>query len=322
MESAAMQQVLESPEHLTRICEIIQNDKALALVRSSLPSAARVNSWWRDIIYRILWAEPPAEALATVRRRRRQIYASHIKTLGFNFEQDPTLNTLFGGLQFPRLQKLVLFKCPKDRTRNGSLGSHNAWNSVVSQYLRPALEILDMNSCDTVCTPAFFTDVAARCPRLKKISIMRLGPQLQADNLFKFFEACQRLVDISLHFSDGTASSLVTTELLLCFSRMEKLKSFEMSWHLDQWEAFQMIKCQNSAPFPSLTSISLIVSSNSVYSVALQPGNFPNPVCQIAVMPSPTLSRGKFRAMRIPNGLYTRETVMKMVTLLWRLLCH
>jgi hypothetical protein len=94
MESAAMQQVLESPEHLTRICEIIQNDKALALVRSSLPSAARVNSWWRDIIYRILWAEPPAEALATVRRRRRQIYASHIKTLGFNFEQDPTLNTL------------------------------------------------------------------------------------------------------------------------------------------------------------------------------------------------------------------------------------
>jgi hypothetical protein len=40
-----MQQVLESPELLTRICEIIHKDENFSSIKSSLPSAARVNSW-------------------------------------------------------------------------------------------------------------------------------------------------------------------------------------------------------------------------------------------------------------------------------------
>jgi hypothetical protein len=235
MESAAMQQVLESPELVTRICEIIQADEKLARVGSSLPAAARVNSWWRDIVCRILWADPPLEALVEVRRSRRQIYASHIRMLGLDFEQDLTLNTLFGGLQFPRIRKLWLSNFIPDTTRRiSSLETQNGWNTTVSQYFGPALEILNLDGCHEVCTPTFFTDVAARSPRLKKITIMRLGSQLHADNLLEFFEACKHLTNISLHFEDYTRS-LVTNDLLLCFSRMKKLEMLGIEGYMDRW---------------------------------------------------------------------------------------
>lgn len=165
MESGAMQQVLGSPEPLTRICEMIHKDEKFARVGSSLPSAARVNSWWRDISCGILWLEPLAEALANFRRNRRQKYASQIRSLGLHFEQDSTLNTLFGNLRFPRIQKLQLCNFIPDPTRRtSSLGSHNEWNRTVFQYFGPALETLDLDACEAICTPAFFTDAAARSP--------------------------------------------------------------------------------------------------------------------------------------------------------------
>jgi hypothetical protein len=263
-----MQQVLGSPELLTRICEMIHKDEKLAQARSSLPSAARVNSWWRDIVCGILWGEPPADVLANVRRNRRQKYASYIKTLALSFKQDPTLNTLFGGLEFPRLQGLHLASHPRDTTRSGSLAIHDGWNTTVSQYFGPALETLTLHSCDAVCTPTFLADVAARSSRLKNISWISVGSRLQPDDLSEFFQACNNLEDVYLCLGTVTSSlinSLVTNDVLLCLSRMRKLESFSIGGHTDRSEAFKLIKDQNSAPFPSLKTISLNVSSDPIH---------------------------------------------------------
>jgi hypothetical protein len=222
-------------------------------------------------VCRILWAEPPAEALVEVRRNRRQIYASYIKTLALGFTQDPTLNTLFGGLKFPRLQDLSLFDNPTITTRNGSLGSHVGCNMTVSQYFGPALERLELRSCNAVCSPTFLTDIAARPLRLKSIKWFHVGVQLQANDLLKFFETCNHLVDVYLDFSDTATNSLVTSDILLCLSRMRKLESLSIDPQLDRWESFKTIKDQNSTPFPSLKNMSLLVSSGSIHSVPLRP---------------------------------------------------
>jgi hypothetical protein len=291
MESPAMQKVLESPELLTRICEIIHKDEKFARVRSSLPSAARVNSWWRDIVCRILWAEPPAEALVEVRRNRRQIYASQIRRLSLSFEQDPTFNTLFGGLQFPRIQDLSL--STHSSRRIGRFEDPNEWNTTVSQYFGPALEILDLHGCNAVCTPTFFTDVAVRSPRLKKVKLTRLGPQLHGDSLSNFFEACKHLVDITLNFVPDTTRSLITNDLLLCLSRMEKLEVLEIEGHLDRWESFRTIKDQNSAPFTSLTKFDLDVSLEPVHYVFLHSGASSPRCAKITLWSSTTLFQSK-----------------------------
>jgi hypothetical protein len=284
-----MRQVLESPELLTRICEIIHKEEKFARVGSSLPSAARVNSWWRDIVCRLLWAGPPVNALVRVRRSRRQIYASYIKTLALDFELDPTLNTLFRGLQFPRLQKLDLAnRLTYTTRRNGNLGSDDGWNTTVSQYLGPALESLTLHWCNAVCTPIFLTDLAARSSRLKSIAFINVGSQLQADDLLKFFEVCDQLENVQLNLSPP----LVTSDILLCLPRMRKLEAFECGSPMDRMEYLKTIKDQNSAPFPSLETISLYVSLDLVHYAPLQSEKPPS-LPALSYLLSFTLSQGK-----------------------------
>lgn len=69
-------QVLDSPELLTQILVSLLDVKFLT-------AAARVNRTWHEITTRLLWVELPVEALARVRKSRRQAYASNIRILGF-----------------------------------------------------------------------------------------------------------------------------------------------------------------------------------------------------------------------------------------------
>lgn len=106
-----MEQVLQSPELLKRILGMIREDKWKSH-RTSLTPFARVNSMWQEVVQRIIWEAPPVDALASIRKRYRQDFASYIRTLNFSGNKDPTLHTLFAGLQFPKLKKLELGNSP------------------------------------------------------------------------------------------------------------------------------------------------------------------------------------------------------------------
>lgn len=71
-----MNQVSDSPELLPQILVSLLDVKFLT-------AATRVNRTWHEIATQLLWVEPPVEALARVRKSRRQAYASNIRILGF-----------------------------------------------------------------------------------------------------------------------------------------------------------------------------------------------------------------------------------------------
>lgn len=172
-----MDQVLQSPELLTMIFGIIRQDEEKSKARFtsrighpnrkfSLASLARVNSTWRDLALSILWASPDVEALANIRSKRRQQYASYIRVLDFSGPQtrkDPTLHTLFANIQFQRIKKLVLghnltsdSDCGElDPMKFRPLAIHKDWSISTSQYFQETLEDLELLSWDSICTREF-----------------------------------------------------------------------------------------------------------------------------------------------------------------------
>lgn len=227
-----MDQVLRSPEILTLIFELICRDNARLPVRlqSSLAPLARVNSTWRDLVHPILWASPEPRDLAEIKSKRRQQYASHIRTLDFSGRKtrtDPTLHALFASLQFSRIRRLVLgheenfyFRDPETFR---PLAIHRGWSILTSQYFQDTLEDLELLSWDSLCTRHFFMQIAERCPRLKRVRFSAIGTQLRPDDLVDFFRASGRLEHIDLHLAPESNSALITGDLLLHFSKISKL---------------------------------------------------------------------------------------------------
>ncbi|KAG9656723.1 hypothetical protein KCU95_g4556, partial [Aureobasidium melanogenum] len=267
-----MDQVLQSPELLTLIFDMINQDDIELLVRhkSSLAPLARVNSRWRDLVYPTLWAAPDVEALAKIKSKRRQQYASHIRTPNFSGPgvcADPTLHTLFANLQFPRIKSLVLGHYGPDTSNIldpiifRPLAIHKDWSISTSQYFQETLEDLRLLSWDSICTKSFFVQIAERCPRLKSVHFWAIGTQLRPDDLLDFFRASGHLENIGLCLGPEPKSALITGDLLLHFSRMTKLKDLLVNNELSQPEFFWAIKKQNVNPFQNLKQVSLRATS-------------------------------------------------------------
>lgn len=266
-----MDQVLRSPELLTLIFNMIRQDngKLPARRQSLLAPLARVNSTWRDLVHPILWASPDAQGLAGIRSKRRQQYASHIRTLDFSSRQtctDPTLHTLFASLQFSKIKKLVLgyqeslyFRDPETFR---PLAIHRDWNISTSQYFQETLEDLELLWWDSICTRDFFVQIAERCPRLKRVVFSEIGTQLRPDDLLDFFRASGRLEHIDLHLGPESKSALITGDLLLHFSRMTKLNYLRIDNELCQPDFFWAIKKRNINPFQNLKSVILTRNFN------------------------------------------------------------
>ena len=258
-----MNQALQTPELLTRILTIVHDD-GVSVRRSPLTHLARVNSLWREIVQRIIWTAPPAEALANIARSRRQLFASYIKHLHFGGGggRDPTLHTLFANLEFPRLRGLALSNLPVEVLNHQNMGPLVGWGLTVSQYLQPTLEGLEVLSWDSICTASFFEQISDRCPQLKRIHLSGIGAHLQPDDFLSFFKASCRLETIKLNLGQNFLKGvLVTGELLLHLSRMAKLIYLELNNPLNQPEFFEIIRDQNSTPFTNLTKVVLTVSA-------------------------------------------------------------
>lgn len=256
-----MEQVLQSPELLTRILEMVREEEWTPS-RTSLAPLARVNSLWQDLVQRIIWEAPPVEALASIRKRHRQDFASYIRTLDFGGNKDPTLHTLFAGLQFSRLKKLELGNYPTDLRGREFVGIQDGWNSTVSQYLGPALEDLTVLRWDSICTGGFFKNVTEKCPRLRRIYLSGIGTQLQPDEFLSFLKSARHLeaIELNLGLGPGSGSALITGNVLLQLSKMPNLKYLELANRLKQPEIFHTVKVNNNAPFQTLTKFELHVS--------------------------------------------------------------
>jgi hypothetical protein len=256
-----MDQVLQTPEILTRIVEFIYNENTFPS-RTALTPLARINPMWREIVQRVIWTAPPVEALASITRSRRELFASYIKKLDFGGNKDPTLHTLFVNLQFPRLRELILGNPTIHRVNHQRIGPLDGWNLTVSQYLQPTIKDLELLLCDSICTASFFKQLTEKCTRLKRIFFSGIGAQLQPDEFLSFFRASHHLEVIELNLgTDFTRSFLVTGNFLLHLSQMPKLHYLELNNSLEQPAFFQMIRDQSSAPFQSLTKIVLPVSA-------------------------------------------------------------
>lgn len=245
-----MDQVLQSPELLTRVFQLLHDDAEVRFVRSNLPTAARVCSLWRDIIEGILWREPPVEALAKIRRTRRQHFASNVTFLDFSGNEDPTAHALFDGLQFPRLRKLEL---------GDSNQTHARWHSTISQYFQPRLESLTLRWWDAKFTPELLAVIQARCPHLKSICFYGVGEKVSPENFLTFIKACEHLEKIGLSLIPISDNALVSNDLLLHLSKMKRLNYLDIDNNISRAELFERIKRGNSTPFQHLTKLELCV---------------------------------------------------------------
>jgi hypothetical protein len=261
-----MDQVLQSPELLTRIVEAIHDDYEESCPKSLTP-LARVNALWREIAQRIIWAAPSVEVLACiVRRSRRHLFAPYIRELNFSGYSDPTFHTLFSDLHFPRLTELTLENNPVDHVGGQIVRALDGWNVTVSQYLQPTLEVLVLLECDSICTASFFNQLTMKCPRLKRIFFSGIGAQIQLDKFLSFCRASRDLEAIELNLgTDLTSSPLIAGDFLLHLSRMPKLNYLKLSNLLEQPDDFRMIRDHNDAPFQSLTKFVLSVSARTTF---------------------------------------------------------
>jgi hypothetical protein len=256
-----MDQALQIPELLTRIVEVINNDYDSS-GRTRLTSLARVNSTWREIVQRVLWAEPPVEALASIEKRRRPLYAPYIRDLSFVSNMDPTVHTLFADLQFPRLRDLTLANPFLDSSGHHPVKVFDGWNPTISQYLQPTLEHLRLLLWDSMCTASIFKQITEKCSRLKSICMIVMSTQLQPDEFLSFFQASCHLEHIYLNLgSHLTSCALISSDLLLYLSQMPKLNHLELHNLLDQPELFKRVKEQNDIPFQNLITVLLNVSA-------------------------------------------------------------
>lgn len=212
-------QAPQTPELLTRILEFIHKPNAYTEA-TPLARFVRVNSMWRQIVQRIIWTEPPARALVSIRRARRHFYTPYIRELDSKHNMDATLHTLLSDLPFPRLRKLKL----GDPSVPGPIASTNAsvldgWASTVSQYIQPALEYLEICQWGSICSASFFKEITEKCPGLKHINFSEVDAQFQPGDLLTLIGASRCLESIKLSFSPSFKGSvLVTSDLLLRLS--------------------------------------------------------------------------------------------------------
>lgn len=235
-----MAKVLELPELLESIFHHLADEKP------SLTKIILVSRRWFDCATRVLWSEPPSDALAAIPDHdRRQLYASRICRLRFDGDEGDH-HALFESLQFPSLKSLLLDSyTPAD----GRLR--------LRQYLQDSLE--EFTFYGGPLDEDTLSYMAAHCFRLRTLLIDYPGDALRASPAF-FKDFISRAASVEEMIFMFGMDQLLTTELLVCLAGRKNLK--KLTWaRLIEKSDFQEVADKVPSPFASIEHLTLRASS-------------------------------------------------------------
>ncbi|KAH8653536.1 hypothetical protein BX600DRAFT_471131 [Xylariales sp. PMI_506] len=234
-------QVLELPELLESIFQFLASDLR------SLAQAILVNRTWFECAIRVLWRDPPSEALTAIQDQHRlQLYASKVGTLAFNGPQSEFHERL-KGVHFPSLKSISIDSYHPD---DGKL--------YLRQYLHPSLE--EFMFYGGPLDEDFLDFMVAACPHLRTILIDHPGRQISPQAFQDFLRRMQALEQMTfLYGVDGC----LTDDLLIYLAGRENLKTLRINRPVKA-ELLELIRPSIPVPFRHMNNLRLQITSDAV----------------------------------------------------------
>ncbi|KYK57406.1 hypothetical protein DCS_04415 [Drechmeria coniospora] len=262
--------------HALSIPEILRSVLESADDSTTLLAAIRVNEQWFDCGTDVVWGRRPSlpiSALAGVANHRQQLYASKIRQLEFNGDDEIAFHERFRHLHFTNLRAVSL---DAYRLRSGS-------KYYIKQYLQPSLERFSFYGGDL--DDELLEYIRTTCWRLSIIQIMAPGPMVTAPAFFRFISGCKCLKNISLHHK---MRHLLTDHLLLHLAGRPSLRSLAFDQVCSR-QILAQISNDLSAPFKDLQVLHTAASSTAAPLLAQLVGQLTTLVLTVADSDAPVM---------------------------------
>ena len=178
---------------------------------SSLFSALLVNKAWLGQAIKVLWREPPVEALASIRHTRRQSYANLVEKLFIRGRREAARNAKFRKLEFPRLWYANIV--------TGYYHPLMGRTMCVGQYIQPSLKMIRFEGAE----PAedVLRLLEKRCPQLELVDIDHNFRGLSSERLVKFLHRCKCMKQIYFGYTMEHSVDAKVLECLVNYKNLE-----------------------------------------------------------------------------------------------------
>jgi hypothetical protein len=196
---------------------------------------------------------------------RAQIYANHIQTLDFKYEDDDFEKTdarwhpVLAKLQFPKLRSLSIY--PSNTAKSFNTGD------ALLAYAMPSIQFFNVY-CATKLSSGFLRRLGSQCPGLQELHLDSEDNSVSSDDLVNFLSKASSLEQLNLRTGDNKIWSPTAFAQL---SRCSKLVSFNIPELIEEaW--FASLGPSGSAPFPDLRHVSASMTTDAVKRLSvLQP---------------------------------------------------
>jgi hypothetical protein len=196
---------------------------------------------------------------------RAQIYANHIQTLDFKYEDDDFDKTdarwhpVLAKLRFPKLRSLSLY--PSETAKSFNTGD------ALLAYAQPSLQFFSVYSA-TQLSNGFLARLGSQCPGLQELHLDSDDNTVNSNDLMNFLSKASSLEQLNLRTGDTKIWSPAAFAQL---SQCSKLVSFNIPELIEEgW--FASVGASGSESFPDLLHVSASMTTDAVKRLSvLQP---------------------------------------------------
>jgi hypothetical protein len=197
---------------------------------------------------------------------RAQIYANHIQTLDFKYEDDDFEKTdarwhpVLAKLQFPKLRSLSIY--PSNTAKSFNTGD------ALLAYAPPSLQFFNVY-CATKLSNGFLGRLGSQCPGLQELHLDSDDNTVSSDDLVNFLSQAPSLEQLNLRTGDNKIWSPAAFARL---SQCSKLVSFNIPELIEEGWFASLGPSSGSEPFPGLLHVTGSMTTGAVKHLsALQP---------------------------------------------------
>jgi hypothetical protein len=197
---------------------------------------------------------------------RAQIYANHIQTLDFKYEDDDFEKTdarwhpVLAKLQFPKLRSLSIY--PSNTAKSFNTGD------ALLAYAQPSLQFFNVY-CATKLSNGFLERLGSQCPGLQELHLDSDDSTVSSDDLVNFLSKASSLEQLNLRTGDNKIWSPAAFAQL---SQCSNLVSFNIPELIEEGWLASLGPSSGSEPFPDLLHVSASMTTDAVKRLSvLQP---------------------------------------------------
>jgi hypothetical protein len=197
---------------------------------------------------------------------RAQIYANHIQTLDFKYEDDDFEKTdarwhpVLAKLQFPKLLCLSLY--PSETAKSFNTGD------ALLAYAQPSLQFFSVYSA-TQLSNGFLTRLGSQCPGLQELHLDSDDNTVSNNDLINFLSKTSSLEQLNLRTGDNKIWSPAAFARL---SQCSKLVTFNIPELIEEEWFASLSPSLGSEPFPDLLHVNAGMTTDVVKRLSvLQP---------------------------------------------------